>query len=259
MSDIFQEVEEDVRRERYEEIWKKYGNHIIVLASVIVMAVGAWQFWQRYETSQRQAVSDKYEAALAIARSGDAVKAEEALSGLMKDAKGGYSALVKFELATAMMAQGKRDPAVALLRELVQEEDPLISDPARLRLAWTIADASPKPEIATLLAPLTAADSPWRFAASEVLAYLDLTQGSRSEALTQYEKLSQETAAPPSLRTRATAISNYIKANPVGAPVPAETANPTPAPAPAPAQAARPAARPAAAPAPNPTQRTNTK
>lgn len=257
MSDIFQEVEEDVRRERYEEIWKKYGNHIIVLASVIVMAVGAWQFWQRYETSQRQAVSDKYEAALAIARSGDAVKAEEALSGLVKDAKGGYSALVKFELATAMMAQGKRDPAVALLRELVQEEDPLISDPARLRLAWTIADASPKPEIVTLLAPLTAADSPWRFAASEVLAYLDLTQGSRSEALTQYEKLSQEAAAPPSLRSRATAISNYIKANPLGAPAPAETANPTPAPAPA--QAARPAARPAAAPAPTPTQRTNTK
>jgi hypothetical protein len=246
VSDIFQEVEEDVRRERYEEIWKKYGNHIIALAAVIVVAVGAWQFWQRYELSRRQELSDKYEAALILARSGDAVKAEEALSGLVKDATGGYAAIVKFELATAMMAQGKRDPAVALLRELVQEPDPLISNPARLRLAWTIADAAPKPEIASLTQPLMAADSPWRFAAAEVIAYMDLTQGSRGEALAQYEKLSQETGAPPSLRSRATAIANYIKANPADAQAAASAV-------PAPASA------PAATPTPPPAQRTNTK
>jgi hypothetical protein len=255
VSDIFQEVEEDVRRERYEEIWKKYGNHIIALATIIVLAVGAWQLWQRYELSQRQELSDKYEAALSLARSGDAAKAEEALSALVKDASGGYAALIKFELATAMMAQGKRDPATALLRELVADPNPLISDPARLRLAWTIADAAPKPEIATLIGPLTAPDSPWRFAAAEVLAYMDLTQGSRGEALTQYEKLAQETGAPPSLRSRAAAISNYIKANPEGAAPAAANASPAPAPAPATAPAAAPTPRPT----PTPTQRANTK
>jgi hypothetical protein len=44
MSDIFQEVEEDVRRERYEKLWKKYGNYIIALAVLIVAGVAAWQW-----------------------------------------------------------------------------------------------------------------------------------------------------------------------------------------------------------------------
>lgn len=43
MSDIFQEVEEDVRRERYEKLWKKYGNYIIALAVLIVAGVAAFQ------------------------------------------------------------------------------------------------------------------------------------------------------------------------------------------------------------------------
>ena len=38
MSDIFQEVEEDVRRERYEQIWKQYGNYILAAAGVVVLA-----------------------------------------------------------------------------------------------------------------------------------------------------------------------------------------------------------------------------
>lgn len=231
MSDIFQEVEEDVRRERYEEIWKKYGNYIIALAGVIVLAVGGWQLWQRYELNQRQQASDRYEAAAAIGRSGDAPKAEAAFAELAKDAAGGYAELAKFELVTALMAQGKRDPALALLRELAQSSDPLISNSARLRLAWTIADGASKPEIAALLQPLSAPDSAWRFAAAEVLAYLDLTQGSRGDAAAEYEKLAQETAAPPSLRSRAGAIASYIKANPAGTPA----AQPAPAPALAPA------------------------
>jgi len=42
MSDIFQEVEEDVRRERYEQLWKKYGNYMVAAAIVVVMAVGGY-------------------------------------------------------------------------------------------------------------------------------------------------------------------------------------------------------------------------
>jgi hypothetical protein len=254
VSDIFQEVEEDVRRERYEQIWAKYGNYIIALASVIIIAVGGWQLYQRYDLAQRETASDKYEAAAAVGRSGDAVKAETAFAEIAKDGSGGYQTLAKFELATAQMAQGKRDQAIALLRELITSPDPLISDPARLRLAWTIADAAAKPEIAMLLQPLLDMNSPWRFAANEVLAYLDLTQGSRADAQAEYEKLAADPGAPPSLRSRAGAIAIYIKANPAGA----ATATPAPATAPAPAATPAPAAPPKPA-TPAPARGTTTK
>src|SRR5262245_27658910 len=76
MSDIFQEVEEDVRRERYEQLWKKYGNYVIAAAAVLVLAVGGYQAWVAYDNSQRQQVSDKYQEAQGLAAAGKAAEAE---------------------------------------------------------------------------------------------------------------------------------------------------------------------------------------
>ena len=240
MSDIFQEVEEDVRRERYEELWKKYGNYVIAAAIVLVIAVAGFQAWKNYDLSQRQKISDRYREATATAEGGNAAKAETDFSALSKDAPSGYATLAKFHLAGAYIAQGKRDQAITLLRELTTSSDPLISATARLRLAWTMADASAKTEIATLLQPLTGADNPWRFAAIEILAYMDLKAGARNQAQAEYQKLAQEAEAPANLRQRAAGLSEFLKANPepvsASAP-PAAPAAPAAAPA-APAGAA---------------------
>ena len=113
MSDIFHEVEEEVRREHYEKLWKKYGNYVIAVASVLVLGVAGYQAWMRYDLSQRQALSDQYQAALQAAAAGDAVKAEQSFDTLAKNGKGGYATLAKFQLANAYVGQGKRDQAVA--------------------------------------------------------------------------------------------------------------------------------------------------
>ncbi len=40
MSDIFQEVDEDVRRDKAAEFWKKYQNVILAAAALVVLAAG---------------------------------------------------------------------------------------------------------------------------------------------------------------------------------------------------------------------------
>ena len=240
MSDIFQEVEEDVRRERYEKLWEKYGNYVIAAAALLVLAVGGYQAWSAYDTSQRQAVSDEYQNAQTIAAGGDMAKAEAGFTELSKTGYFGYASLAKFNLVNAYMAQNKRDQAIALLRELTESPDDIVSSVARLRLAWAEADARPVPEIETILEPLSAADSPWRFAAGEVVAYAEYRGGSRAQAEADYLRLSQEPEASPSLRQRAAAILQYLRANPTSgppAPTPAGATTLTPAPAVAPAPA----------------------
>jgi hypothetical protein len=249
MSDIFQEVEEDVRRERYEQLWKKYGNYVITGAAVLVLAVGGYQAWVAYDANQRQLVSDKYEGAQSVATTGKAADAEAQFTELSKSGYSGYATLAKFNLVGVYLAQNKRDQAVALLRELTESSDETVSSVARLRLAWLEADARPRGEIEMILGPLTAADNPWRFTAAEVLAYVELKSGSRPQAEADYLKLSQEAEAAPGLRQRAAAILAYLKANPTGT-----VLAPAPAGAPAPAPAG--AAAPAPAPAPAPTQGT---
>ncbi len=235
MSDIFQEVEEDVRRERYELLWKKYGNYIIGAAALLVLAVGGYQAWTAYDTNQRQLVSDEYQAAQTIAPT-DTAKAETQFTELSKSGYDGYATLSKFNLAGAYFAQGKRDPAIALLRELTVASDDAVSSVARLRLAWAEADAQPRTVIQTILEPLTGADNPWRFAAAEVLAYVDFRTGSRAQAEADYLRLSQEQQASPSLRQRAAAIVQYLKANPAAGPAAPAAPAPANAPAPAPTQ-----------------------
>jgi hypothetical protein len=235
VSDIFQEVEEDVRRERYEQLWKKYGNYLIAAAAVLVLAVAGYQAWKTYDLQQRQKVSERYREASQAVESGNMVKAETDFAALAKDAPSGYATLSKLHLAGALIAQNKRDEAVSLLRELTTSSNPLVANAARLRLAWIMADASPKTEITQMLQPLTPADSPWRFAASEVLAYVDLKAGARAQAITEYQKLSQEPEASPSLRQRAAGIAEYLSANPEGTAATAAAAAPT-APAAAAAQ-----------------------
>jgi len=236
MSDIFQEVEEDVRRERYEQLWKKYGNYVIAAAAVLVLVVAGYQAWAAYDTNQRQQVSDKYEGAQKIAGTGKAADAEPQFAELSQSGYSGYATLSKFNLVGAYLAQNKRDQAVALLRELTEYSDDEVSSIARLRLAWLEADARPRGELLPIVEPLTAADNPWRFAAAEVLAYAELRGGSRVQAEADYLKLSQEAEASPGLRDRAAAILQYLRANPAaGAPAPAPAAVPAPSAAPAPA------------------------
>jgi len=247
MSDIFQEVEEDVRRERYEQLWHQYGNYIIGAAVALVLGVGGYQAWSAYDTSERQAVSDAYQKAQTVATSGTNVaQAETEFSELSNTGYDGYATLAKFNLVNAYMAQGKRDQSIAMLRELTTSPDEMVSSVARLRLAWAEADAQPRAEIQTLLEPLLVADSQWRFAAAEVIAYVEFRAGSRAQAESDYLKLSQEQEAAPGLRQRAAAIVEYLKANPgsTAALAPAGPAPTTPAPAPA------------ATPAPAPTQGT---
>ena len=39
MSDIFQEVDEEVRREQLKKLWDRYGNYVVAALVLVVAAV----------------------------------------------------------------------------------------------------------------------------------------------------------------------------------------------------------------------------
>lgn len=234
MSDIFHEVEEEVRKERYVEIWNKYGTLIIAGAAAIIIGVAAYQAWLAYSLGQREQASARFDAAALSFANANMPQAETEFRALANDAPAGYQDLAKFRMATSQLAQDKRDEAIATLRELANHNDPILSAPARIRLAWTLADTAPRAEVDTLLEPVSTADSPWRFAATELRAYLDLQGGRREDAQASYERLANEAMAPQGLRDRARAIAGFLRANTP----PGGGAAPAPATPAAPAQAA---------------------
>jgi hypothetical protein len=214
VTDIFQEVEEEVRRERYQQLWKKYGNVAIALAALIVIAAAGYQLWQAWDRTQREAASNQFHAAEQLAQAGRLGEAETAFAKLAEGAPSGYATLAKFHQAAVMLAAGKRDQALALYGQLTQLKDPNLSGMARLRIAWAQAEYTPRDQIEKTLAPLRGADSSWRFSAQEVLAYTDLREGRLGVAMKSYEQLAADRKAPQGVRDRAGAIAEYLKANP---------------------------------------------
>ena len=137
MTDIFQEVDDEVRRDKAAEFWKKYQNVIIAGAILIVLASAGLRYWQYEKQKAAQAAGDQFQAAIAAF---DAGKPNEAFGGLAKiaaEAPGGYRVLAEM---TEAGAKASTDPtgAIAAFQAIAGNGsvDPLFRDAARLRAAF---------------------------------------------------------------------------------------------------------------------------
>ena len=71
MADIFNEIDEDVRRERYEQLWKRYGNYVIGAALLVVLATTGAVGWREYTDRQNKAQALRFLNAMEQAQKGD--------------------------------------------------------------------------------------------------------------------------------------------------------------------------------------------
>jgi hypothetical protein len=211
VTDIFHEVEEEVRRERYQILWKKYGDYVIAAVAVIAIAIAGYKFWQRYETQQLLNASAAFNAAQKAAETGNNTAAAQAFASLAKTAPKGYAELSRLAEAGALLAANNRSDALTLYKSIADSTSPLASV-ARLRAAWAMADTAPRSELQTLLAPLTTPSSAWRYAAGEILAYADYHAGNLKQSQAEYESLAKEADAPRTIRGRADAMATFIRA-----------------------------------------------
>jgi len=208
VSDIFREVEEDVRRERFEKLWKAYGAYVIALLVLIFIGLGAWQLWQRHEKAEAEKAATAFAAAQRITNPGQAATA---FSDLTKGAPSGYAMLAKLSEANAMFAAGQRKDAIDLYKEIANDDSGPVGAVARLRAAWGLADNTTRAELAKLLAPLDEPGSAWRQMAEEVLAYADYRALDLKAAAGRYETLANDPQSPDALRARARAMAAFLK------------------------------------------------
>jgi hypothetical protein len=249
VSDIFREVEEEVRKERLDKIWKEYGDYIVAGACLIVIGAAGLQLWRTYDHNQRLKASDQYTAAQAMIDGGQTAPAADAFGRLADSAPSGYKELARLQHADALMASGERGDALNLYKQIGAGSDPLLAAVARLHAAWATADYAPRADVVTTLGSLDDAGNPWRPLAQEVLAYWDYHSGNTKAALAEYDALTKLGATAPSgLKERAKVMADFLKAGgganfgtvpqppkPAESPLPADSTAPNPNGAPNPA------------------------
>ncbi len=204
MSDILREVDEELRRERYQKLWERYGIYLIGAALVLVVAVAGWRGWEWYQAREAAAAGARFETALELDAAGKQSEAEEILAALAKNAPRGYRALARFRIA-AELSKRDRSAGAAAYDALADDVSVELSfrDLARVRAALALVDTASASEIARRIDPLIAGNSAFKPSAREILALSRFRAGEREVARRLFVEIVADPETPPSLRSRA--------------------------------------------------------
>ena len=99
MTDIFEEVSADLRRDRMQTAWDTYGRYIIGLAVAIVVITATAIGISGYSTSQNEAASSRYDAMRAALADLDTEAQLSALTDFAAAEDNGYGVLAQFSVA----------------------------------------------------------------------------------------------------------------------------------------------------------------
>jgi hypothetical protein len=215
VSDIFDEVEEDLRAERARKFWQRWGGVALGVVLLGVAGSGGWQAWRWYEQRQAAAAAETYLALHRAAEQpgGNLANIGNGFAALARESPSGYRTLARLRAAALKAETGDAVGALALWNEVASdgEADPLYRDLATLLGVSHALDSGDPAQLAARLAPLTAEGNPWRASAREAQALLAIRRGQTEEARRILEALVADAGAPQGVRERAQRIAAGLR------------------------------------------------
>ena len=211
MSELFDEVDEEVRREQLKKLWEKYSLLIIIAALLVVAAVGGFRFYKYTEAQKAAVAGDAFTKAVGLAEQSKHAEAETAFADLAANAPSGYRMLARIRAAAEA---ADRDPKAA-----VKMFDDIAADRsvgaeaqaiARIRAAGLLLDSAGYSEMVQRLQGDTGGDATFRHAARELLALSAYRANDAAAARKWLDMIELDGETPPSLRSRAEALQALL-------------------------------------------------
>ena len=215
MSDdsFIREVNEEIRTDQAKALWERYGAYVVGAAIALVLGTGAWVGWDYWTQSQANASGDRFSQALALAKDGKHDEALVELQALETSGYGNYPVLARLRAATVLVAQDKNAEAVAEFDAVVADTavPQPVRDMARLRAGYVLVDHGSYADVAARVETLTSEANTLRHAAREALGLSAWKEGRSADALTLFEQVASDAAAPRNSRERATLMAELIR------------------------------------------------
>ncbi|MFO1185015.1 MAG: tetratricopeptide repeat protein [Bauldia sp.] len=228
MTDIFREVDEDLRRERAAALWKKYGNYVIGLAVVIVVATFAIVQWRNWQQQRAAATGDQFMNALELLNNGKRAEAEAAFGSIVSGGTGSYPVLAAFGLAGAKAANTDIQGAVAAFDAIAANtaNPQAIRDIAKLRAALLLADSANLADLERRIGDLAVDKGVFRLSAREILGLAAWRMREIEAARKYFGQIIADRDVSDRLQQRASAILALIRAEVGEPPATAGSLNP---------------------------------
>lgn len=204
MSDIFQEVDEEVRREQLKKLWERYGHLVVAAAILLVAAIAAWRAYGWWEEKKAAETGAAFEVASSLAEAGKRGEAEAAFAKIAADGTSGYRQLARLREA-AELAQTDAKAAVAAYEKIAADGSvgPVLRDLAALRAGALHIDAGALDEARQRLEPLAAEGRTFRHTAREFLVLAAWRAGDAAAAKRWFDMMMTDAQTPAANRSRA--------------------------------------------------------
>ncbi|WP_369724324.1 tetratricopeptide repeat protein [Bradyrhizobium sp. LLZ17] len=211
MSELFDEVDEEVRREQFKRLWDRYSIYFIALMVLIVAAVGGWRGYQYLEAKKAAEAGAVFEKAVALSEQDKHAEAEAAFTDLAAKAPSGYRTLARMRAAAEASA---RDPkAAAKIYDDIAADRSVGSewqDLAKVRAAALLLDSAGYAEIQQRLEASATPQSTFRHSAREMLALSAWRNNDMTAAHKWLDAIAEDGETPPGLRSRAEALQALL-------------------------------------------------
>jgi len=214
LGDIFREIDEELRQEKYEKLWQRYGKLIVAAAISVLLAVAGYRGWDQYQTSQRLEDGARFSTAKSLLESGKSTEARALFDAIGRDSGTSYGDLARFHSAALRAKAGDLAGATEDYGKIAADSN--IGKPFRdlaVVLGALNVINNPSADLAAVsanLQPLSEAGNPWRHSALEIMALIAQKSGDIKTARGYFKRLVDDAEAASGVRGRASQMLAII-------------------------------------------------
>ncbi len=211
MSELFDEVDEEVRRDQLKKLWDQYSIYIVAGALLIIAGVGGWRGYQYLEAKKAAEAGSAFTKAVELSEANKHAEAEAAFNDLAAKAPSGYRMLARLRAAAEVASRDPQGAAkmyddISADRSVGAEQQEL----ARVRAAILLLDTASYPSMLQRLEASTEPGATFRHTARELLALSAWRAGDTAAARKWLDLIANDGETPPSLRSRAEALQALL-------------------------------------------------
>lgn len=219
--EFLEEVESDIRQEKFLELWRKYGKLASGILIAILVTIGGYSLWQNYATKQRIHLAEQFMEAQDSIANGQLTHALQILESVGKNSNKTYAALARFLDAGVLAQEGGADnlkKALESVQSLAEDKhlEQTWRDLASLLYVSISLDLNTpqnREDLLKRLDNLTAVGNSWRSLALELKGILLYQKGDSAAAAAEiFVSLVQDPQTPEGIKSRAQLMTQVISA-----------------------------------------------
>ena len=199
MANIFREVDEDIRKERYINLFRKYGAYVITIIVIIVGTLAGIQFYSGYQVNKNEMLFAEY-INIIENNSDDTL---EKLSDSGETSNIFLNGMYLLKRSDLLVASGQIDQATLLLSEAIENNNlnKIHNDVAIYKLLMINIETLSIEEIKSYQNKLISEVDAF-YLIEELIAIKFLIEGQKEDAIKKFSELSANNSVPIEIKNR---------------------------------------------------------